>query len=55
MHVEITQQALHQLAHERQRRARADNLAAGLAAVRKWERRAAAASRRAGLARAALR
>ena len=40
--------------HERQRQAEQHNRAARLVAARKWERRAAAAARRARLARAAV-
>ena len=46
---------LHLDMHERQRQAEQHNRAARLVAARKWERRAAAAARRARLARAAVR
>ena len=55
MHVVLSEQSLHQPGRERQQQVRADNLAARLAAACKWERRAAAAGRRARLARAAIR
>ena len=54
MYVTLSEQSLHQVARERQRQVQAVNLAARLAVARKWERRAAAASRRARLARAAV-
>ena len=54
MNVLVTEQSLHRLAQERQQQAEALNRAARLAVARKWERRAAAAARRARLARAAV-
>lgn len=55
MHVLITEQTLSLDREQRQLEAEKHNRVARLVAARKWERRAASASRRAQLARAVVR
>ncbi len=55
MHLFVDEQFLRLAMRERQQQAEADNRAARLAVAHRWERRAAAAARRARLARAAVR
>ncbi len=55
MYAALAEQLMRSDLSERQRQAKADNLAARVASARKWERRAAASARRARQARAAIR
>lgn len=54
MYAALAEQLMRSGLAERQRQAKADNLAARVAIARKWERRAASSARRARLARAAI-
>lgn len=54
MYVILAEQLMRSDLSERQRKAKADNLAARVASAQKWERRAASSARRARQARAAV-
>ena len=54
MYAALVEQLMRSDLSERQRKAKADNLAARVASAQKWERRAASSARRARQARAAV-